>query len=101
MAGGANQVALSVEASAASRVWPTLNIRAVTACFFTGLLDDLYRFSPLSSVWEELAQDARPEARAQHRITALGGRIYLFGGLGNSGTPLSLDIKRWTSYLLI
>ena len=60
------------------------------AARFTGLLNDLYRFSPLSSEWEEVAQGERLEPRAQHRISALGGRIYLFGGAGESGTRLSL-----------
>jgi N-acetylneuraminic acid mutarotase len=65
----------------------------MAACF-TGLLNDLYRFSPLSSEWEEVAQGERLEPRAQHRISALGGRIYLFGGAGESGTRLSLILAR-------
>ena len=63
----------------------------MTACF-AGLLDDLYRFSPVSSVWEEVAQGARLTARAQHRISALGGRIYIFGGFGDSGMCRGLHL---------
>ena len=85
MAGETNQVAFSVG---------TFLVVARELCgdavCFAGLLDDLYRFSPVSSVWERVAQDARLTARAQHRISALGGRIYLFGGFGDSGMCLSL-----------
>ena len=85
MEGEANQVARSACTRGACCVWSTFNSRAVTAPS-TGLLDDLYRFSPMTLEWEQLSQDTRLEPRAQHRISALGGRMYLFGGFGNSGT---------------
>jgi hypothetical protein len=58
---------------------------------FTGHLNDLYRYSPQGE-WEVLVQDEMLVARARLRLSALGGRIYLFGGLGVSGMPVCLHL---------
>ncbi len=49
-----------------------------------GFHNELYRYSTQEG-WEVLAQDAMPGARARHKISVLGGKIYLFGGYAVSG----------------
>ena len=49
-----------------------------------GFHSELYRYSTQEG-WEMLAQDAMLVARARHKISVLGGKIYLFGGYAVSG----------------
>ena len=64
----------------------------MVAAPFAGHLNDLYRYSPQGE-WEALVQDEMLVARARLRMSALGGRIYLFGGFGLSGMCVLLHLR--------
>jgi hypothetical protein len=62
-------------------------------CHAAGYLSDFYQWS-LSGGWELLNQQSSLENRARHGLSAFGGIIHLFGGVGMSGRCLqSFDIQ--------
>lgn len=50
----------------------------------------LWALRPGANVWDELAP--MPEARLGHRMLAVGGRLYVVGGVGATGRVLIYDL---------
>jgi hypothetical protein len=57
----------------------------------TGYTNDLYAFDAATLLWTRLRPDAPPSPRAYHGLAAAAGRLYVFAGQDNNGTPLSSD----------
>ena len=52
-----------------------------------GILNDTWLFDPGTQAWEELKDVAGtpPCARSYHRATAVGNKVFVFGGCGAEG----------------
>jgi hypothetical protein len=51
-------------------------------------MGDLHAFDIARTAWAELSAEAkgvRPAARYQHGFTSMGGKLYVFRGVGNNG----------------
>ncbi len=68
-----------------------------------GFLDDLHSFDPTAMVWTLLSPGADsgqpPSARRWHGFASAGGKLYVYGGQGNSGTDCcaAMVVRVWFS----
>ena len=68
-----------------------------------GNLNDLWAFEPSESVWTQVeTEGVPPSPRSFHRATAIGDKLYVFGGCGADGRladlhELDLDTRRWSA----
>lgn len=69
-----------------------------------GILNDTWLFDPGTQAWEELKDVAGtpPCARSYHRATAVGNKVFVFGGCGAEGRladlhVLDLQARRWSA----
>ena len=56
----------------------------------TANMPELYKFSPIVLEWERSGSSSYdPPARSSFGFTSAHGRLYLFGGIGDSGALIS------------
>ena len=68
-----------------------------------GNLNDLWAFEPSESAWTQVeTEGVAPSPRSFHRATAVGDKLYVFGGCGAEGRladlhELDLSTRRWSA----